>query len=102
MTSNPDGALDKPLFDGVRLQTLEFRTQVESRNKLRDVEIRRTWISSLTNGGYAGNNFNIDRCRIDVAQFKGANDNNTFIQNSKSLLLIPLIVLLSTIGIIIS
>lgn len=88
MRDNPDSYMDAPLFDGVRMQELIFYNGVGddasiNRNNLKEVTISKSWIRELENGGIAGNNFNVDRCYIEHADFDDADNNNTFVQNSK-------------------
>ena len=75
--------MDAPLFDGVRMQTLDFSGIAASRTNLNNVDIKKCWIRELSRGGYAGKNFNIDRCYIETAEFTGATSNNTVLQNTK-------------------
>lgn len=83
MTDNTDGYMEAPLFDGVRIQDLTFKDDSESRNNLNEVVISRCKIRNLYNGGYAGWNFNVDKCFIEYANFEGALNNITYIENSK-------------------
>ena len=84
LRSNPtDDSIQSPMFDGVRLQKLTFYNHSDSRKNLKNVEIRKSWIRELNHGGFAGNDFKIDRCRIEIAEFDGANSNNTYVSNSK-------------------
>ncbi len=82
MGNNPNSYIDAPLFDGVRLQKLDFSGDT-SRDNLEKVEIKRCWIRELENGGYAGLDFTIDKCYIESAEFFAVASNNTFVRNSK-------------------
>lgn len=83
MGLNPDSYMDAPLFDGVRLGYLEFHSNNQTRENLKEVTISKSWIRELKNGGYAGNEFRVDRCYIEIAHFDGSGGNNTYVQNSK-------------------
>ena len=85
MRGNPDSYMDAPLFDGVRMEKLTFdaNTSYESKVNLQEVEIRKCRIRELVNGGHAGNDFRLDRCLIESADFTGAYYNNTYVNNCK-------------------
>ncbi|MDE6668461.1 MAG: hypothetical protein K2K26_02115 [Muribaculaceae bacterium] len=83
MSKNPNSYMEAPLFDGVRLPSVYFEDEQLSRDNLKEVEIRKTWIETFENIGYGGNNVLIDKCLIEKACFQGARDNITTIQNSK-------------------
>lgn len=83
MSNTPNFYMDAPLFDGVRLQKLSFEGSPTARTNLQKVEIIRCWIRELDSGGFAGNDFTIDKCFIESADFYGASDNNTVVKNSK-------------------
>ena len=85
MRGNPDSYMDAPLFDGVRMEKLSFEanTTDESKINLQEVEIRKCRIRELVNGGHAGNDFRLDRCLIESADFSGARFNNTYVSNCK-------------------
>lgn len=75
--------LDLPLFDGVRLRTLEFKLDSVSRGKTNNAEIRKCYIEKVINSGYAAKNLNVDRCWIKQFEAYGANKSNVILQNSK-------------------
>lgn len=84
MSSNENGYMDAPLFDGVRLDKLEFYYQsygAASRENLKESEIRRCWIRTLTYGGCAGNDVTIDKCYIQNGHFYGGG--TVLVKNSK-------------------
>lgn len=81
MSSNPNSVIDAPLFDGVRLDKLEFYAHADSRKNLATSEIRRCWIRELENGAYAGNNVTFDKCYIENADFEGSG--TVLLKNSK-------------------
>ncbi len=83
VTGNANAYMDAPLFDGVRLSNLTFYDRTGNRDALKEVEITRCWIRELTNGGCAGNNFTIDKCYVETANFNTADANNTVVMNSK-------------------
>lgn len=72
-----DMYVDGPLFDGVRLDKLEF----SSSNNLATQEIRRCWIRTLKNGAYAAKNVTYDKCYIEDAAFGG--EGTVLVINSK-------------------
>lgn len=74
---------DLPLFDGVKLRTLEFVKDSLSRNKSHNVEIRKTYIENMVNCGYAAKNMIIDRCWIESLNATGAYESNVTLQNTK-------------------
>ena len=75
--------LDLPLFDGVRLRTLVFEADSLSRSKTNNADIRKCYIESVTNGGYAAKNLIVDRCWIKYFAADGASQSNVTLQNSK-------------------
>lgn len=81
MSSNTNGYMDAPLFDGVRLDKLSFDNSASSKRNLKESEIRRCWIRELVNGAYAGNAVTIDKCYIELALLAGGG--SVLIKNSK-------------------
>lgn len=84
MSTNTNGYMDAPLFDGVRLDKLQFHYDsygAASRENLKESEIRRCWIQTLTFGGCAGNDVTIDKCYIQNGQFYGGG--TVLVKNSK-------------------
>ena len=81
MMNNPNSVIDAPLFDGVRLDKLEFYSHTDSRNNLATSEIRRCWIRTLEGGAFAGNNVTFDKCYIEEADFGGSG--TVMLKNSK-------------------
>lgn len=81
MASNPNSWMDAPLFDGVRLDDLEFYSSPESRENLGESEIRRCWIRSLKYGSYAGTDVTYDKCLFENVNFTG--EGNVVVKNSK-------------------
>lgn len=88
MKDNPNSDMDAPLFDGVRLDKLIFRVNNNdndsrvSKENLGVSEIRRCWIKELWDIGDAGTNVTIDKCFMELAQFRGS-DGNVVVKNSK-------------------
>ena len=81
MKNNPNSVIDAPLFDGVRLDNLDFLSDSDSRGNLATSEIRRCWIRELENGAQAGNNVTYDKCYIELANFFGYG--TVLLKNSK-------------------
>lgn len=75
--------LELPLFDGVRLRTLEFEADSLSRNKTHNAEIRKCHIENIYSAGFAAKNFIIDRCLINYFSASGSEKSNVTILNSK-------------------
>lgn len=81
MSSNENGYMDAPLFDGVRLDKLSFDNSPSSKRNLKESEIRRCWIRELVNGAYAGDDVTYDKCYIENAKFSGTG--SVLVKNSK-------------------
>ncbi|MBD5358847.1 MAG: hypothetical protein HDR88_17970 [Bacteroides sp.] len=77
---NPEDKLDLTLFDGVRLQKVNFSGTCP--NNI-NATISKTWIRNLIDGGDAGGNNLYTKCLIEKASFNGANTHDTYIENSK-------------------
>lgn len=71
MRENPNSEMKAPLFDGVRLDKLNFDSSKDSRINLGETEVRRCWIRELIDGAEAGNNVIYDKCVIDYSDFYG-------------------------------
>lgn len=82
MEYNPNSYMEAPMFDGVSIQSLYFADINSSKNNLEDVKIQNCRIKKLENV-YAGKEILIDRCFIEHANFFGASDCATIVQNSK-------------------
>ena len=82
MVNNPNSWMDAPLFDGVRLDKLEFNTSERSSKNLGETEIRRTWIRELKYGDAAGTDVTYDKCYIENTNF-GSKKGNVMLTNSK-------------------
>ncbi len=74
--------MDAPMFDGVRLHKLSFWSNPDGRDRLGNVEIRKSWIQTLSYPDFAGNNLMVDRCYIEEVTHGGSGNNITY-QNSK-------------------
>lgn len=81
MSSNTNGYMDAPLFDGVRLDKLAFYNTSSSQANLKESEIRRCWIRELVNGDCGGKDVTFDKCYIETADFTG--DGSVLVKNSK-------------------
>lgn len=75
-------SMDAPLFDGVRLDKLRFDGAQSSVLNAGKSEIRRCWIGSLENGGYAGTEALFDKCFIENANFSSGGY-DILVRNSK-------------------
>lgn len=87
--AQPKITTDAPLFDGVKLDALDFSTTYigsegqNSWNRLGTTAIVRTWIGQLRNGGYAGTDVTYDKCYIETGYFNIPNNTNVLLKNSK-------------------
>lgn len=81
MSSNSNSWMDAPLFDGVRLDNLDFNAGDFSYKNLGKSEIRRSWIQNITNGEKAGTEITYDKCYINNITFTSEND--VLLKNSK-------------------
>ncbi len=78
--------MDSPLIDGVNINNLGFRHELEIDGNREYMEIRNCWIGNLNWVGHAAKNVYINSCSIEEANFSGIIDKyikNVFVNNSK-------------------
>ncbi len=79
---SPNPVVEAPLFDGVRLDKLDFSNASDvNYHVIETAEIRRCWIRNLDNGARAAKNITYDKCYIEDADFNGTN--TVILKNSK-------------------